>query len=60
MAKISAAVGTSANSVGNPALGQRIQQAMSDAVTAAHEAGVTDDAEVRELMLAAREAVKAE
>ena len=54
--KIVSAVGASANTLapGGRPLAQRIEQAMSDAVTRAMGEGVTDPAEIKAQMMAAR------
>ncbi len=59
--KIVEAVFTSANSGGlhKSPLAKLIEQAMSDAVTECHKAGIHDPDKVREAMLAARANMKA-
>ena len=58
--KIVAAVGVSANALDQARrpLAQRIEQAMSEAVTRAMDQGVTDPGEIKAEMMAAREMVR--
>jgi len=53
-------VGVSANVRGNPALAEKIEQAMSQAVVDANKRGVSDPEEIRAAMLAARDKVLGE
>jgi hypothetical protein len=56
--RIVSAVGTASSSK-DDGLSQRIEEAMANAVKAAMDDGITDPAEIKERMLAAREEAKA-
>lgn len=53
------ATGTAAGGKHDFSRGRAVEDAMSAAIADAHEAGITDPAEIRKRMLAARDGVRA-